>query len=57
MFHVRLATWRDWRACDVGDAEQELENELWLGAATEGLENEVWLGEATEGLENELWRR
>ena len=26
--HRRLARWRKWRACDVGEAKEELENEL-----------------------------
>ena len=28
--HGRLARWRKWRACDVGEAKEWLENELWL---------------------------
>ena len=27
--HGRLARWRKWRACDVGQAKEELGNELW----------------------------
>ena len=27
--HGRLARWRKWRACDVGEAKERLENELW----------------------------
>ena len=27
--HGRLARWRKWRACDVGEAKEGLENELW----------------------------
>ena len=27
--HGRLARWRKWRACDVGEAKKGLENELW----------------------------
>ena len=42
--HGRLARWHTWKSCDVGEAK-------------EGLENELWRREATEGLENELWRR
>ena len=28
-YHGRLAGWRKWRACDVGEAKKGLENELW----------------------------
>ena len=28
--HGRFARWRKWRACDVGEAKEWLENELWL---------------------------
>ena len=28
-YHGRLARWSKWRACDVGDAKEGLENELW----------------------------
>ena len=58
-------------SCDVGEATEGLENELWHGWSDEGLENEAehgrlarwrkWracdIGQAKEGLENELWRR
>ena len=27
--HGRLARWREWRACDVGEAKEGLEKELW----------------------------
>ena len=27
--HGRLARWRKWRSCDVGEAKEGLENELW----------------------------
>ena len=27
--HGRLARWRKWRACDVGETKEGLENELW----------------------------
>ena len=27
--HGRFARWRKWRACDVGEAKEGLENELW----------------------------
>ena len=27
--HGRLAMWIKWRACAVGEAKEELENELW----------------------------
>ena len=42
--HGRLARWINWRAYDVGEAK-------------EGLENDCDEGEAMEGLKNELWRR
>ena len=29
MYHWQLCRWRKWRACDVGEAEEELENDLW----------------------------
>ena len=28
-YHARLARWRKWRSCDVGEAKEGLENELW----------------------------
>ena len=28
-WHGRLARWRKWRACDIGEAKEGLENELW----------------------------
>ena len=57
-----------WRACDVGEAEEELENELWrrcsngrVGewAVTQVKRRKYWrmscdAGEVTERLENEL---
>ena len=52
--HGRLARWRKWRACDVGEAKEGFENELWrrwsIGrvgewAVTEGWENELWKNE------------
>ena len=27
--HGRLASWRKWRACDVGEAKEGLKNEVW----------------------------
>ena len=27
--HGRLARWRKWKSCDVGEAKEELENDLW----------------------------
>ena len=27
--HGRFARWRKWRACDIGEAKEGLENELW----------------------------
>ena len=33
---------KGWRMnCDVGEATEGLENELWLGKAMEGLENDL----------------
>ena len=60
-----------WRAYDVGEAKEGLENELWrmrsnrrVGewAVTWVKPRKDWrmscdMGEATEGFENELWRR
>ena len=45
MIHGRLARWRKWRACDVGEAKEGLESELWR-----------WWSNG-ERLEKELWRR
>ena len=28
-YHGRLARWRKWKSCDVGEAKEGLENELW----------------------------
>ena len=34
---------KGWRMnCDVGEATEVLESELWRSNATEGLENELW---------------
>ena len=66
--HGRLATWRKWRACDVGEANEGLKNELWRrwsnGRAGEwsvtyvkrrkGWRMSCDVGEVTEMLENEL---
>ena len=66
--HGPLACWRKRRACDVGEAKEGLENELWcrwsnwrLGewAMTLVKRRKGWrmscdLGEVTESLENEL---
>ena len=56
--HGLLARWIKRRACDVGEAKEGLENELWRRWSNA----RVWrmscdVGKATEGLENELWRR
>ena len=69
----RLARWIKWRPCDVGEAKEGLENELWRSwsngrigkwAVTYVMQQKGWImswaydvGEAKEGLENELWRR
>ena len=64
----RLARWRKWRACDVAEAKEELENELWrkwsngrVGewAVTKVKRRKDWrlscdVGEVTERFENEL---
>ena len=42
IFHGLLARWRKWRASDVGEAKEGLENDCDVGEATEGLENELW---------------
>ena len=69
--HGRLARWRKWRACDVEEAKEGLENELWhrwsngrVGewAVTQIKRRKGWriscdVGEVKEGLENELWLR
>ena len=31
--HGRLARWRKWKSCDVGEAKVELENQLWRSSA------------------------
>ena len=41
-FYGRLARWRKWRTCDVGEAKEGLENELWRRWSNRGLENELW---------------
>ena len=60
-----------WRTCDVGEAKEKLENELWrrwsnrsvgewavtLVKRRKGWRMSCDVGKATEGLENELWRR
>ena len=65
--HGRLARWRKWRACDVGEAKEGLENELWrrwsngrIGdwAVTQVKRRKGWrtscdVGEVTERFENE----
>ena len=56
--HGRLARWMKWRACEVGEEKEDLENELWRRWSN----GRVWewacdVGKATEGLENELWCR
>ena len=66
--HGRFARWRKWKSCDVGQAKERLENELWrrwsngrVGewAVTLVKRGKGWrmscdIGEATENLENEL---
>ena len=52
--HGRLARWIKWRACDVGEAKERLENELWRRWSNGRVgEWAATLGKATEGLENE----
>ena len=67
-YHGRLARWRNWRACDVREAKEGLENELWRRwsygrdgewAVTwvkrrKGWRKSCGVGEVTESLENEL---
>ena len=56
--HGRLARWRKWRACDVGEAKGGLEIELWRRWSNGRVgEWAVNVGKATDGLKNELWRR
>ena len=54
MLHGRFGRWIKWRACDLGEAKEGLENELWR-RWSDGKVGE-W-GNVTEGLENELWCR
>ena len=37
----RLARWIKWRACDVGEAKERMENDCDIGEVTERLENEL----------------
>ena len=39
-YHGRLVRWRKWRACDVGEAKEGFENELWRRWSDGKLENE-----------------
>ena len=55
--HERLARWIKWRTCDVGEAKEGLENELWRRWRNKGWRMSCDVGKATKGLENELWRR
>ena len=68
IWHGRLARWIKWRACDVGEAKEGLENELWgrwsNGRVGEWAKLARWIkwnasdvGQAKGGLENKLWRR
>ena len=40
--HGRLARWRKWKSCDVGEAKEGWRMSCDVGQATEGLENELW---------------
>ena len=67
--HGRLARWRKWKSCDVGEAKEGLEDELWRRwsngmygewAVTYVKWRKAWqmrmscdVGEETESLENE----
>ena len=67
----RLARWSTWSTCDVGEATEGLQNDLWRrwsgGRVVDWAVAYMkrWKGwrmscdvrEAVEGLENELWRR
>ena len=56
--HGQLARWIKWRTCDVREAKEGLENELWRRWKQQtGWRMSCDVGKATEGLENELWRR
>ena len=65
--HGWLARWRKWKSCDVGEAKEGLENELWrrrsngsvgewavtLVKRRKGWRMSCDVGEVTESLENE----
>ena len=54
-FHGWLARCIKWRACDVGEAEEGLENELWRRWSNgKGWRMSCDVGEVRESLENEL---
>ena len=57
--HGRLARWIKWRACDVGEAKEGLESELWRRWSNGTVVKlaVTYLRKATEGLDNALWRR
>ena len=57
MNHGRLARWRKWRTCDVGEAKEELENELWCWWSNKRIGECAVKVKRRKGLENELWRR
>ena len=51
--HGRLARWCKWRAYDVGEAKEGLENELWRMWSNGRVGEWAVTGEVTEKLENE----
>ena len=56
--HGWLARWRKWKSCDIGEAKEGLENELWCRWSNKrGWRMSCDVDKAREGLENELWRR
>ena len=56
--HGRLARWRKWKSCDVGEAKEGLQNDLWRRWSNgRGWRMSCDVGKATEGLENELSRK
>ena len=57
--HGRLARWIKWRTCDVREAKEGLDNELWRRWSNRSVGEwaVMYVGKATEELENELWRR
>ena len=49
MSHGQLARWHKWRACDIGEAKEEFENELWHMKQRKGWTISCDIGKAMEG--------